>query len=68
VLLTAVLLFALFYTGSCAPTLTTVLVLAFTLIPVAGVQEQALVGVLCRFGRRRALRRRGECGVERPLP
>ena len=47
VLLTAVLLFGLFYFGQLrAHPLTTVLVLAFTLIPVAGVQEQALVGVL----------------------
>ena len=47
VLLTAVLLFALFYLGQLrANPLTTVLVLAFTLIPVAGVQEQALIGVL----------------------
>lgn len=47
VLLTAVLLFGLFYMGQLrANPLTTVLVLAFTLIPVAGVQEQALVGVL----------------------
>jgi hypothetical protein len=47
VLLTAVLLFALFYLGRLrANPLTTVLVLAFTLIPVAGVQEQALIGVL----------------------
>jgi hypothetical protein len=47
VLLTAVLLFGLFYMGQLrANPLTTVLVLAFTMIPVAGVQEQALVGVL----------------------
>jgi len=47
VLLTAVLLFVLFYMGQLrANPLTTVLVLAFTLIPVAGVMEQALVGVL----------------------
>jgi Protein of unknown function (DUF2955) len=47
VLLTAVLLFGLFYFGQLrANPLTTVLVLAFTLIPVAGVQEQALIGVL----------------------
>jgi hypothetical protein len=47
VLLTAVLLFGLFYLGQLrANPLTTVLVLAFTLIPVAGVQEQALIGVL----------------------
>jgi Protein of unknown function (DUF2955) len=47
VLLTAVLLFGLFYLGQLrANPLTTVLVLAFTMIPVAGVQEQALVGVL----------------------
>jgi hypothetical protein len=47
VLLTAVLLFGLFYLGQLrANPLTTVLVLAFALIPVAGVQEQALVGVL----------------------
>jgi hypothetical protein len=47
VLLTAALLFVLFYLGRLrANPLTTVLVLAFTLIPVAGVQEQALIGVL----------------------
>ena len=47
VLLTAVLLFALFYLGQLrANPLNMVLVLAFTLIPVAGVQEQALIGVL----------------------
>ena len=47
VLLTAVLLFWLFYLGRLrASPLTTVLVLAFALIPVAGVQEQALIGVL----------------------
>ena len=70
VLLTAVLLFVLFYVGQLrANPLTTVLVLAFTLIPVAGVQEQALVGVLAgTLGGRRARRRRGQCGVERPLP
>jgi hypothetical protein len=47
VLLTAVLLFGLFYQGRLrANPLTTVLVLAFALIPVVGVQEQALIGVL----------------------
>ena len=47
VLLTAALLFVLFYLGQLrANPLTTVLVLAFTLIPVAGVQEQALIGAL----------------------
>ncbi len=47
VLLTAVVLFALFFAGRLrANPLTTVLVLAFTLIPVAGVAEQGLVGVL----------------------
>src|SRR6187402_552960 len=47
VLLTAALLFVLFYMGQLrANPLTTVLVLSFTLIPVAGVQEQALIGVL----------------------
>ena len=47
VLLTAVLLFGLLYIGQLRDNpLTTVLVLAFTLIPVAGVQEQALIGVL----------------------
>ena len=46
-LLTASILFALFLLGRLqANPLTTVLVLAFTLIPVAGVSEQALVGVL----------------------
>ena len=59
VLLTAALLFALFYLGRLrANPLTTVLVLAFTLIPVAGVQEQALIGVLAvTLGGRRARRR-----------
>jgi hypothetical protein len=47
VMLTAALLFVLFYLGQLrANPLTTVLVLAFTLIPVAGVQEQALIGAL----------------------
>ncbi len=47
VLLTAVMVFALFYLGQLrANPLNMVLVLAFTLIPVAGVQEQALIGVL----------------------
>ena len=46
-LLTTALLFVLFYLGRLrANPLTTVLVLAFTLIPVAGVQEQALIGAL----------------------
>ena len=70
VLLTAVLLFVLFYLGRLrANPLTTVLVLAFTLIPVAGVQEQALIGVLAGdVGGRRARRGHGQCGVERHLP
>jgi hypothetical protein len=47
VLLTAAILYALFYMGRLrANPLTTVLVLAFTLVPVAGVSEQALVGML----------------------
>ena len=47
VLLTAVLLFALFFVGQLRKQpLTTVLVLGFTLIPIAGVSEQALVSVL----------------------
>ena len=47
VLLTALVLFVLFYRGRLrANPLTMVLVLAFTLIPVAGVQEQALIGAL----------------------
>ena len=47
VLLTAVVLFVLFFAGRLrANPLTTVLVLAFTLIPVAGVAEQGVVGVL----------------------
>ena len=47
VLLTAVLLFALFFIGQLRKqALTTVLVLAFTLIPIAGVSEQGLVSVL----------------------
>ena len=46
-LLTAAILFGLFFLGRMrANPLTTVLVLAFTLVPVAGVAEQALVGVL----------------------
>jgi hypothetical protein len=46
-LLTAVMLFVLFYVGRLrANPLTTVLVLAFTLIPVAGVLEQALIAAL----------------------
>jgi DUF2955 family protein len=46
-LLTAVVLFVLFYIGRLrANPLTTVLVLAFTLIPVAGVLEQALIAAL----------------------
>ena len=49
VLLTAVLLFALFFLGQLRKQgLTTLLVLAFTMIPVAGVGEQALVGVLAK--------------------
>jgi hypothetical protein len=47
VLLTAVLLFALFFVGQLRKQpLTTVLVLGFTLIPIAGVSEQALVSLL----------------------
>jgi hypothetical protein len=46
-LLTALLLFVLFFLGRLKSSpLTTVLVLAFTLIPVAGVAEQALIGAL----------------------
>jgi hypothetical protein len=46
-LMTAVVLFVLFYVGRLrANPLTTVLVLAFTLIPVAGVLEQALIAAL----------------------
>jgi hypothetical protein len=46
-LLTAAILYALFFLGRLrANPLTTVLVLAFTLVPVAGVSEQALVGML----------------------
>jgi hypothetical protein len=46
-LLTATLLFMLFFVGRLrSHPLITVLVLAFTLIPVAGVSDQALVGVL----------------------
>ncbi len=48
-LVTAALLFALFFVGRLRRNpLTTVLVLAFTLVPVAGVSEQALVGVLSK--------------------
>jgi hypothetical protein len=44
---TASLLFLLFYVGRLrANPLITVLVLAFTLVPVAGVSEQAVIGVL----------------------
>ncbi|HSC76106.1 MAG TPA: DUF2955 domain-containing protein [Pseudomonadales bacterium] len=44
VLLTAVILFGLFYKGLLSSTpLTTILIICFTLIPVAGVLEQALV-------------------------
>ena len=47
VLLTAVVLFVLFFAGRLrANPLTTVLVLAFTLVPVAGVAEQGVVGML----------------------
>ena len=47
VMLTAVGLFGLFYLGRLrASPLTTVLVLAFALIPVVGVQEQALIPAL----------------------
>jgi Protein of unknown function (DUF2955) len=47
VLLTAGVLYGTFYSGLVGGNpLTTVLVLSFTLIPVAGVAEQALVGVL----------------------
>src|SRR5512134_2174360 len=46
-LLTATILFAVFYGGlRRGHPLTTVLLLAFALIPVAGVAEQALVGAL----------------------
>jgi hypothetical protein len=46
-LVTAALLFVLFFVGRLRRNpLTTVLVLAFTLVPVAGLSEQALVGVL----------------------
>jgi hypothetical protein len=46
-LLTAAILFVLFFLGRLrANPLTTVLALAFTLVPVAGVSEQALVGRL----------------------
>jgi hypothetical protein len=46
-LLTASLLFGLFYLGQRrANPLTMILVMAFTMIPVAGVMEQALVGML----------------------
>lgn len=47
VLLIALLLFALFFFGQLRKqALTTVLVLAFTIIPIAGVAEQAMVSVL----------------------
>ena len=47
VLLTALLLYALFFFGQLRKQgLTTVLVLAFTMIPIAGVAEQALVSAL----------------------
>ena len=57
-LVTAGLLFALFFVGRLRRNpLTTVLVLAFTLVPVAGLSEQALVGVLERDLRSRRARR-----------
>ena len=47
VLLTAVVLYVTFFTGLVSGNpLTTVLVVSFTLIPVVGVAEQALVGAL----------------------
>jgi hypothetical protein len=47
VLLTAVVLYAVFYAGLIGNSpLTTLLVITFALIPVAGVAQQALVGVL----------------------
>lgn len=47
ILLTAVILFAIFYGGQLsANPLTMVLVIAFALMPVAGFVEQALVGML----------------------
>ena len=47
VLLTAAVLYETFYTGQVSGNpLTPVLVMSFTLIPVAGVAEQALVGAL----------------------
>jgi len=47
VLLTAVVLFAVFYAGRITGgPLATVLVIGFAMIPVAGVADQALVGVL----------------------
>ena len=47
VLITAVVLHSVFYLGLTSPNpLTTILVPSFALIPVAGVQEQALVGQL----------------------
>ncbi len=68
-LLTAVVLFVLFYVGQLrANPLTTVLVLAFTLIPVAGVLEQALIGgSQPDAGGRRARRGGGQRGIERHL-
>jgi hypothetical protein len=69
VLLTAVLLFVLFYLGGCAPTpLTTVLVLAFTLIRWRACRSRLDRRARRDLGGRRARRRRGQCGVERPLP
>lgn len=47
VMLTGVLLYAVFFAGArSASPLTIILVIAFTVIPVAGVAEQALVSVL----------------------
>ena len=48
-LLTAIMLYAVFYMGlRTRQPVTMVLVMAFALIPVAGVAEQALVGMLER--------------------
>src|SRR3982751_6139937 len=48
-MLTAVVLYAVYFRGALAANpLTTILVIAFTAIPVAGVMDQALVAALSR--------------------
>ena len=69
ILLTAVMLFVIFFAGllSGSP-LTMVLVIAFAMMPVAGVIEQALVGALALIsGHRRCGRHAGRLYIERLL-